>query len=692
MSTCRPNGLQIFVLADHVASLLGHKVPTPSLLHDELITFVESLGIELTDSGCPQAHAPATRGDPLTDAAETLAAKLQGAEPEELFEGDLTLRDVGNGTGSAPLEMPRRSRVPLSEFRSKGYMTLAFPTLFPNGRGYFEEQRDHPLKWEQWAQHLMYFHDGRFATHRRFPFFLHNTHERAMAIQKAGVFVKRDPQAGRLTYGQLRALSNQTRDSIFQRLSSFGATLRNTPAFFKQRRHELRAMIEQLGDPHVFATNSHADTYCPYLQRFIMAGAQIAKNSERDPFVDGLTLSQRYKRRLANVVAYPHLTAQFFHLKTELFFSHIGEALDCEAHWCRYEWQSRGSTHAHYFLWLKGAPDLFFLDVWVKEELRNLGNDCQLTEDVVQQLLQLLNKRATAALDFEPQGGWLSDIDGLSDANGNVPEEVQAVYAAQWWARQCGRLNRAWDENEKRPYNVGDVHPSSEPHIGICQSCDEQHQAAGATDAPNSSFVECTEQLARLLNKNNRHTTHYPSYCIRRDKHGKEFCRFGFPNQPHERNVPHFYFELVRNKDGSPKGVRAQLYLPMNDPLMNITNDAQAASQRANVDFKPLIDHFSALEYSTKYATKQEKGSKAFDKLIALALNGGGRADPDAQGRLAKGSYASFLVQQTGGRDWSAQEVAHVTSECIRIITLLLPLLLPDCCYPFATPLLLPRC
>ena len=33
---------------------------------------------------------------------------------------------------------------------------------------------------------------------------------------------------------------------------------------------------------------------------------------------------------------------------------------------------------------------------------------------------------------------------------------------------------------------------------------------------------------------------------------------------------------------------------------------AQAALQRANVDFKPLIEHFSALEYATKYATKQE--------------------------------------------------------------------------------------
>ena len=69
---------------------------------------------------------------------------------------------------------------------------------------------------------------------------------------------------------------------------------------------------------------------------------------------------------------------------------------------------------------------------------------------------------------------------------------------------------------------------------------------------------------------------------------------------------------------------------------MNTTNAEQAASQRANVDFKPLIDHFSALEYATKYATKQEKGSKPFDKMIALAsaLNGGKRAEPSDGHRL----------------------------------------------------------
>ena len=104
-----------------------------------------------------------------------------------------------------------------------------------------------------------------------------------------------------------------------------------------------------------------------------------------------------------------------------------------------------------------------------------------------------------------------------------------------------------------------------------------------------------------------RHCTHCLSYCLRRDAHGKQFCGFGFPPIAQEANAPHFYFELVQNKDGSAK---------------NTTNAVVAASQRANVDFKPLIDHLSALEYATKYATKQEKGSK----MVALALNGGKRA------------------------------------------------------------------
>ena len=67
---------------------------------------------------------------------------------------------------------------------------------------------------------------------------------------------------------------------------------------------------------------------------------------------------------------------------------------------------------------------------------------------------------------------------------------------------------------------------------------------------------------------------------------------------------------------------------------------ALSDEQMANVDFKPLIDHFSALEYATKYATKQERGSKAFEKAVSLAMNGGGRADPENHSRPAVHGYS----------------------------------------------------
>ena len=51
---------------------------------------------------------------------------------------------------------------------------------------------------------------------------------------------------------------------------------------------------------------------------------------------------------------------------------------------------------------------------------------------------------------------------------------------------------------------------------------------------------------------------------------------------------------------------------------MNSVNVWQSASQRSNCDFKPLVDHLSALEYSVKYDSKPEKGSQSLGKLMAF--------------------------------------------------------------------------
>ena len=69
----------------------------------------------------------------------------------------------------------------------------------------------------------------------------------------------------------------------------------------------------------------------------------------------------------------------------------------------------------------------------------------------------------------------------------------------------------------------------------------------------------------------------------------------------------------------------------------------------------PALSQCAAV-LAARYATKAEKGSKGFEKLLSSTLNKKSELD-DADN--AHTIFASMLVQQTGGRDWTSQEVGH---------------------------------
>ena len=75
------------------------------------------------------------------------------------------------------LATPPIANTPINE-RTPGYMTLAFPTLFPDGSGDFYTPRLRKVDLGEFFKHLMRFQDGRFARHRRFPWFAFNTLQR----------------------------------------------------------------------------------------------------------------------------------------------------------------------------------------------------------------------------------------------------------------------------------------------------------------------------------------------------------------------------------------------------------------------------------------------------------------------------------------------------------------------------------
>ena len=81
-------------------------------------------------------------------------------------------QDAGIPSLTAP---PMRS-TPLSEFnRSQALLSLAFPTLFPNGDAEYITPRIRNVPYPDYIQHLMKYQDGRFARHPRFRYVVFNT-------------------------------------------------------------------------------------------------------------------------------------------------------------------------------------------------------------------------------------------------------------------------------------------------------------------------------------------------------------------------------------------------------------------------------------------------------------------------------------------------------------------------------------
>ena len=219
-------------------------------LRGELVAAGQAIDPAFEDSGV--AHGVARGESPPDGEAPLDWAKL---ELDAWMEGQ-------HGTAGAPFQVVPRGTVPICEYRTKGYVTLAFPTLFPFGRGDFASvDTKHGLTWVQWSQHVQKYQDCRFATHRRFPYFMLNTHEREVASKMAGLFVN-ERGTRPWTVGELRTLNRADRDEVLNNITKFSNTLRNTPAFYKDRRKELSAMCEQVGDPHVSISAASSEWSC----------------------------------------------------------------------------------------------------------------------------------------------------------------------------------------------------------------------------------------------------------------------------------------------------------------------------------------------------------------------------------------------------------------------------------------------
>ncbi|RKK09790.1 hypothetical protein BFJ67_g18217, partial [Fusarium oxysporum f. sp. cepae] len=191
---------------------------------------------------------------------ETLHLHVLGEERDEPLP-------VRPPTQQHQLDMPDIRRTPINEFsQSQALLSLAFPTLFPRGQADFVEPRLRPIKYADYIQHALRWHDGRFARHPTFRFVVFNTLMRAQARAKSGYFVKQHQQRQGLTTRDdlLEAFQNPESAEAQQLLNSINrqtAQLRGTRPYWYRKRRELESYAYNLDCPGAFITFSPADLH-----------------------------------------------------------------------------------------------------------------------------------------------------------------------------------------------------------------------------------------------------------------------------------------------------------------------------------------------------------------------------------------------------------------------------------------------
>jgi hypothetical protein len=248
--------------------------------------------------------------------------------------------------------MPRLHQTPLDEFnRSQKLLSLAFPTLYPQGKADFLEPRMRSVDYKVYIKHMLLYIDGRFARHPRFRYVAFNTLMRRQINTRSSFFVKHRPNDRLVDIEDLRQAFNNDdpeAQALLNSIVRYSGSLQGTRPFWNGKNHNLMSYVHQLGTPHLFQTVSAADFHWVPLMKQM-------PNYLR--WRDAPTDRERIREARIALRDNPHIAAFHFYRRFELAFKLlIKPKFNVIEWWNRFEWQGRGSTHNHGIIWCAGGP------------------------------------------------------------------------------------------------------------------------------------------------------------------------------------------------------------------------------------------------------------------------------------------------------------------------------------------------
>ena len=267
---------------------------------------------------------------------------------DNVTEEEEAIRQEINKT--ADMNWPTQNSQPVNEYKTPGLATMAYPWLFPDGKG--DPTLSTPLQevtFLQKVQHLLKYADlvdgkplWRFANDPTFPFWALDRWTRWSVNNQAAFLIKQNPSEALFTAKDLKDLETNS-DSLCTKITRYLAKIPGSPQYWHSKSQELKAIAEVRGPSHMFYTVSWPDTHNPHFHR--LCGYDIK------------TIQPTERRQ--NVINNGHLADWLFVTFMRKFITTWQhDLLMSDWTWYRFEFQHRGSVHLHGMSRLKYGPNL----------------------------------------------------------------------------------------------------------------------------------------------------------------------------------------------------------------------------------------------------------------------------------------------------------------------------------------------
>lgn len=432
------------------------------------------------------------------------------------------------------------------------------------------------------------------------------------------------------------------------RISRYEANIYGSDAYFRTRRKELQSVIEQKGPATVWFTLSYADHHWQDMLRLL---------GDPPPGVD--PDKWYFEQSKLN----PSLFNEFFTKRVELFVQHFfgANGLDSAWIWFRYEWQMRGAIHVHGMVRLKSDPDLVALS-----KLAVIGRKSERFLAALQDIAAGSTVHLDAFAVKYPDDVYIlpkSELLDKAELESRLDEEQRIALQGREQAKVAAGLQAVKSMVTYRDFLLTSINSSTI----LPEDCDKDKRTPHAPDrnAPHPSSVihgpsngphSVPDDIlySDLCNATMRHRC-YDTYCIR-----DGCCRFHFPRSINS----HTRVKIHEKKYSSNHTTKAGLLRKVSVDVVPATNDRwfnghcrpAIMAWGGNCDFSILVDLDAQLNYIAKYGTKKEGNSKCFEYLFTGALRKA-REDEASGNRVVR----RIFTQQTGGREKTHQEIAHIS-------------------------------